>query len=1028
MKKLGLFICLSVAAFTASAQSGARFETGESQTQNKRVSPNGKWLVGESTKMQTWGEEGVMGYASFLQNVETGERTWLTTFDGGDYNMTGSFTDVTDDGVICGVMKDPDNTVTWQDWEGIYTLPLNVAAIWQKDGTLTKLGLGTYKADDFVQLSDGTYATAISNDAKTVVGFVSTANFATVHPVGWKWNEDTQTYDFKEYVLPEGYKLGRINDVSADGSIAVGYIKHKDATAITACFWTSPDKCVIIENTKPIGGVQNDGQCFVVSGDGRFIGATLSGMEPARIVVTDYSTGEYQIKYIGLHEGYSEVTVDGITDDGQMIGKYRYPVTGQQRPYFYNREQNVDFDYFIYANARDIQDDIPFTFTHYDYESVSFSGMSADGSVIVGNDIYTAPWVLTTPFNMNLWTFTIPEGMTGRATALGKVTVTAPKTILDPYIFYNVYEYVLYRNGKEVKRVAKADLEDGYTTVEFEDENVPRGANYYSVAVNYYDTRNEEYVLSPRCDEIVVNMDANFDFPLFDDFETGSITSQGWWVDKHFGDTAAMFAGCGQYFGLRTTNFLNLTVFQSQPYSYACVSRHLDATDKESVYMSFARYWIYVNQYDWDLTKDVVSVEVSVDDKNWTSVKDLRASEIDPYCWGFENIDLTPYVAGKVFQVRLHAHGEALSQVNWRIDDVRIDEKPQHDAVSGVKGINIPDDGFRLTWKNPTLDAYGLNYYGNMMYNVEHKLLGNEGEELICINKFDGNDLFMYADKWITSVSTEFAYYDDALTPLRAAIVVYENGKLVREQEIADPQYNIYATYKLDEPLQIKAGNEIWVGLKLIDYDPSQMPIRYQNTSDFVDGKSNIYSEDGGKTWLNLADYYETIPEHETDGYASWQFTTNVSDTKEMASDKIDISFYAIEVYKNGEKMRDLFVDALQGWITDPESKIGDTYQVVSYYLNDGTCSAISAEFENDGTIAAGVDCVKVTDNKGYMLSGDTLYINGDNRKVSLYDASGVMLYDGNAASLSMRGFGRGLYILKVYGNDDSEQTHKLLF
>lgn len=1024
MKKIGLLACLFIAALTATAQSGAKFEQGESATQNKRVSPNGKWLVGESTASHEWGLDALSGYVSFLQNVETGERTWLTSFESGDYNKSGSFTDVTDEGVICGVMKDPDTRITVTEIGYTYTLPLNVGAIWQKDGTLTKLSLGTYTAGDFLQFPDGMFAMAIANDAKTVVGYLSIGNYAQTRPCGWIYNESSKTYDFKEYALPEGYVKGRINDVSGDGKIAVGYC-CKDLGAKEACFWISPDKCFVIENTNPVSGVQNDGEAFVISDNGNFIGCTLNGREPVRLVFIDKNNGLYQVKHLGLRDGYSEVTVDGVTDGGDMIGTYKYPVSGLVRPYYYSSSNlaNVDFDYFVYFYANDIKDKIPYTFTHYGYESTSFSGMSADGTIIAGNDTYGKPWILTAEQSTLMWPQTVPS-ITGRASALGEVTVTAQKLMMDPYVYYDAKEFILYRDGKEVKRVAKADLEEGFTEITLVDQGVSKGTHYYSVAVNWTNRNTGEEMLSPRSEEITVNMEGSFDFPLFDDFETLSIQSQSWWVDRHYGEVALQFIGCGQYYGLNWTSYLNYTVFQSQPYSFALVSRHMDARDKESVYMSFARWWGYVNSYDWDLTEDTISVEVSVDDVNWIKVKDLRASEIEANKWGFENIDLTQWAAGQVFQVRLRAHGQALSQTTWRIDDLRIDEKPAHKAVDGIMGINTPD-GFRFTWKN-SLDAYGLNYFGNRMYNVENRTLGNEGKELIAINKFDRSDLKMYVGKYLTSVTTELYYNAGATKPLRAAIVVYENGQLVREQEILEPQYNIWATYKLDESLQIKDDSELWIGIKLIEYDAALQPIRYQNTSDFADGKSNIYSEDNGNTWLNLADYYEQVPGHETDGYGSWLITANVTDAPEASKDKVDLDLYAYEVYKNGEKCSSLFVDALQGWFTDSESSVGDKYQIIAYYLSDGTCTELSKEFVNDGT--SGIKEIGTTGDEGYILDGEKLLINGDNSKVALYNAAGVKLYEGTSSSLNLRGFGRGLFILKVYGNDGSEQTHKLMF
>lgn len=210
-----------------------------------------------------------------------------------------------------------------------------------------------------------------------------------------------------------------------------------------------------------------------------------------------------------------------------------------------------------------------------------------------------------------------------KATALGEITVTADKVAIDPYVMNEAREYVFYRDGKEVGRVAKADLGEDYKTVTFVDKGVERGTYLYSVAVNWQSQRDDSYIMSPKCEEVPVTMESTFAMPLFDNFDTQSIASNGWWVDRHYGDVAAQFVGCGPYFGLDVTSYLNYAVAQNQPYSYALVSRHMDARDKESVYMSFARYWEYVNSMDWEMGKDTLSVEVSVDDEKWESVLDM---------------------------------------------------------------------------------------------------------------------------------------------------------------------------------------------------------------------------------------------------------------------------------------------------------------------------------------------------------------------------------------------------------------------
>ena len=47
----------------------------------------------------------------------------------------------------------------------------------------------------------------------------------------------------------------------------------------------------------------------------------------------------------------------------------------------------------------------------------------------------------------------------------------------------------------------------------------------------------------------------------------------------------------------------------------------------------------------------------------------------------------------------------------------------------------------------------------------------------------------------------------------------------------------------------------------------------------YVKGMSDLFSEDDGKTWGNLSDFYAEIPGMELEGYASWFIPGNITDT-----------------------------------------------------------------------------------------------------------------------------------------------------
>lgn len=1021
-KAILLLFCALMAAPQAFAQTGATFTQGEQGTVNKRVSANGKWLVGVNTKSYSWGLDAVQGYESFLTDLGTGRTTWLTSYDEADYAKAGAFEDVSDDGVICGVMKDPAHQITVTEMGYTYTLPLNVAAVWT-DGKAASLGLGTWTEADFTNFRDGTFAVAISSDGKTVVGYAGFGNFANVYPCRWTLDGTSGEWKFEQYAVPDGCHEAMVLDVSGDGTKAVGYIRGtgQNTSCTYACYWPSVDECVVIDDPNPVGGMQSDGKAYRISDNGEYIGLTNNGIEPARYIVRSKV-----LKTFGSYQSVTGCNIGGVTDQGDLVGTYGYSGYGINRPFWYSAmgERFTDFDYYVYLYANDV--DIPYEFSFHANENLTFCGVSADGKVIAGNDVYGAPWVLMsnpefTPIPPSI------DSFNANASALGEVTVTFARSQQETYVWFKAKEYVIYRDGNEVGRVAVADLDGaGAKDVAFTDKGVSTGNHYYSVAVNYTNNNTGGELLSPKSDEITVYMEESFEFPLYDDFESVSISTNGWSVKRDYGDINTQFWGCGQYFGLNGSSYLNVGVAQTQPYSFSLVSRHMDARDKENVYVSFARIWQYANRDDWNLTEDSLSVEVSTDGVEWKAAADYALADVAPNRWSFEYIDLTPWAAGKTFQVRLRVHGQALAQYIWNFDNVSVNEKPQHEGTPGAMAAVDVDGAFRLTWKN-SIGAYSLNYLGNTLYNVEGRVLGNEGKELIAVNKFDKAYLAPFAGKWLTSVSTQINKYESAdNTPIRMAIVVYENGKLVREQEIVDKPYNENITVKLDVPLAIDGAKDLMVGVKTLEYGEDQIPVCYQKTSSYVDGKSNLYSEDGGNTWQSLAEFYSSVGDG-TEGFGSWIITANVTDEADVEEKQVDANQFAYEVYKNGRKYSQLLTHYLQGGFTDTESVAGDTYEVRTFFY-DGTVSELSNAVRNDGTTGIGdVDAGRSGDG-GWTVGDGELNVLSDVAKIELYTAGGVKVYEGTSANVSIGNFGHGMFILRVYTSEGESKSHKVVF
>ena len=76
-----------------------------------------------------------------------------------------------------------------------------------------------------------------------------------------------------------------------------------------------------------------------------------------------------------------------------------------------------------------------------------------------------------------------------------------------------------------------------------------------------------------------------------------------------------------------------------------------------------------------------------------------------------------------------------------------------------------------------------------------------------------------------------------------------------------------------------------------------------------------------------------------------------------------------------------------------------------------------------------GIKEIETNDSENaYMVKDGTLFINGDNDKVALYNVAGIKLYEGNANNINLNNFGKGLLILKVYGKNGNTETYKFMF
>lgn len=571
------------------------------------------------------------------------------------------------------------------------------------------------------------------------------------------------------------------------------------------------------------------------------------------------------------------------------------------------------------------------------------------------------------------------------------------------------------------KKVANVTADKPMTLTE---NNVPAGHPGYAVEA-VFETADGGEMLSPKSNILKASVPDTYDMPLFDDFSSNSLETNYWEVVKEYGDPTDAMWGVMQDYGLIGSS-ISYMVFSQQPYSGSLISRPLDATKAESVSLSFFMQMAPLNSVDQDLEKDSISVDISTDfGKTWKEIKAWSLKDIyAQYSYNVISLDISAGTTGKIFQLRLRKHGQGVAQYMMYVDNLRIEAGGSGSkAPAGLTGT-LGKDGksLSLMWQNLS-GAYQLNYINDPSF-INKYTIGNEGKELIAANKFEPEDLAAYKGKYLSGVQTTINYYstEEEVKGIHASVVVFEDGKMVREQEIKDMTYNEALTVALDEPLLIDGTKELMIGVKIFDYDEQQIPICYIISDKFVAGKSDLYSEDNGASWLKLSEFYneQGTPEQ---GYCCWDITGCITDNPELTP-VAEGDLFAYNIYRDGEQLNEGVIDRLQTRFTDPEPTEDACYQVVGFFY-DGTKSEASEQFCLDDVTGIEhniADNVTITRNEG----DNCLTINGKFDNATLVDISGVCVSRSEGNRLSLNGVKAGIYIISI-NVDGRVYTQKMI-
>jgi putative BNR/asp-box repeat-containing domain protein len=963
------------------------------------MSPNGNYLVGYNPTKVEFG----MGTESFVYNMSKETLNWITTSDPGKWETSGLFRDVNDNGMLCGSVKDLKHVVEFYG----DVAPTNVAAVYE-NGKITQLPYGDIDTTKIRQHEDGTFACSLSNDGKVVVGYCKYSNFAYSHPCKWTRTANG-SWKLDILPLPEGYSYGLALNVSSDGRTIGGLAISKGSSI--ACYWVD-GQCHVVTPTGSDVKLAKAKQMRMIdiSPNGKYFIVSLSARSDYRL----YDVSKAQTITLPTFESNDEMRVPTVTDSGDVFGAMIYGALGMggmgyYRNFWYQHSSGriFDFTYYTYLFNPQLRSSFPL---NYEDQAQAFPcSVSANGNIIAGNkDVYTA--LGQTP---NAWFLSVkqheveipatPDKPNGESKALHQVSLTWKKDKTN-YRTWKLKGYNVYCDGEKAATLKYLNDEMATTL-----KDVEPGYRNFSIEAIYNDKEGKE-MLSPRSNPIEIAIPESYYFPLFENFERGSLNANYWTTSTDYGDYADREWTVAAQIGHDGTIGLSTGACTFTPYSASLVSRPLDASQAKKVKCSFlilCQQEAVKEGKDFDATKDTLSIEYTIDGGNtWQSGKDWTVEQL-PRIEGILTADLSKQLAGKTFQLRFRKHGKGALGYYFYLDNIMIGSGNDVKAPEGLTGKVMNKEVF-LMWKN-TRNAYALSYICEP--ESPGYTLGNEGKELIGANKFTPTELSPYDGKYLTSVSAHINYYDDVGEDqeIHAAVVVFENGKLICEQEMEDIKFNETTTQKLDKPIKIDGTKELIVGIKVHDYSAEQIPLSYESSTAFVHGKSDLYSEDNGKTWKTVWDFYEGDPQL---GSCCWKITGNVNDQPVDVTAETEDELVGYNVFRNGVQLNINYIPDEATHFIDKQPLEKADYSVVAYF-NDGKESKPSAPFVVD--LTAGID--PLFSNSMLLVDKSAIRLNVEG-KLRLYAVDGHLVAKGTNGIIPLRGIHSGIYIVWIECNN----------
>lgn len=971
------------------------------------MSPDGKSVVGSSA---IWGEE---VFKSFVYHTTTKEIEWKTSYDQTDYDKTGKFSAITNSGIIAGSMKNKDMMIEISSGgdfkpginklktEDITYAPLTTAAVW-REGKTYKLGTGGYNTSDFADESDGSYAVGISEDGNIVAGYIY-SSWYEIAPIGWKYNEITDSYEHFMYSLPPNASVGTIKSLSANGSVAAGTSTVSGITYATV--WTSPTNYHVLD-------LGQESCATYVSRNGRYVLVHGTGYTGAALSI--YDVENEQLQPISLPDNAIAATGFTISDNGDVTCQVMDNVTYGYTMYYYSKSTSTitDMDSYLQLLGSSVGS----------LNSCQAVSTSADGLTLAGSS-YSGSWILSIPAT-EVITVNAPKGVEIFYNSTSEVTV---KWLAVEEIPENitVTGYQVYFNKELIETVNAASAVDGAFRRQY---NAVLGTtqSVYVKAVAVSD--NKEIISAASATASVTLSDDtslifyyNFDDATLD-ANNNIIHNQDTWTALSTDNTEIIRWSFDASDYENNTPFLATTSVTTDSWNSILLSRFFDATNTSEAFFHFYMKANVVNLPDQDLTKDFLDIEYSFNGEDWTVLKSYHAADLKLGMWNNYILPLPQDLFGKQFQLRVNAHGTAM--IKWYIDNIGISDKFWTDEPKGLRAISADENKVELIWKN-SINTYEISYLENSNVLTDY-CTGSEGQPLISAIELTEQALAPHLGEYISSVSSFIFDNPNLATSLKTkaeAIIYVDNEIASRENFNYEFNYPYTSTVVLSSPVKIETGKTYKVAIRIYDYDQSQTPLYYQASDNFIAGKTDLYSEDEGETWQKLSDFY--TGEKEVLGKCIWPIRANI--TTEASTERellLDPDLLAYNIYRNGELLNESAIYAAHPHFIDANPLPDASYTVQAFYIN-GLISPQSDGLHINTASAKNIDgkrSISVYPNP----ATDVIHIYGNFDNAQLINLKGQKVTVAKDSEIQVSDLNAGIYFLNI-NTGNTVETHKII-